>query len=130
MNSPSTRTISVLSLIGLLAALLAVAGCSGSASTQSSQVRFINAVPNGGSASFLANGAFAGDETFFNQSAYETVHDTIDLLIHIELAPGDFIYLVQHDSSEWIILYGGCHGPGGCDYIRNRRLPANPGCAG
>lgn len=48
------------------------AGC-GSSSTQTSQVRFINAVPNGGTAAFYANGAFAGNQTFFSQTPYEAV---------------------------------------------------------
>src|SRR5579883_2843703 len=67
----------VLGLAALLALLLAaLPGCTGSQNTQSSQVRFINAVPNGGTATFSAGGAFAGDEPFFAQTQYQTVIDT------------------------------------------------------
>lgn len=56
----------------LLAGLMSLAGC-GTASTQSANVRFVNAVPNGGTASFYVNGNFLGNENFFSQSSYSAV---------------------------------------------------------
>lgn len=56
----------------LLAIAVAAAGC-GTGSTQSSSVRFINAVPNGGNAAFYANGNFLGTENFFNPSSYASI---------------------------------------------------------
>src|SRR5579884_626044 len=58
------------------AALLALglAGCGGSTvATRSAQMRFVNAVPNGGTATFSAGGAFYGNEPFGGVSQRRTV---------------------------------------------------------
>lgn len=61
----------------LAAAVLPLTGCgSSSTPTVSSVVRFVNAVPNGGTASFFAGGTFAGNEQFFGQTSYQTVLTT------------------------------------------------------
>ncbi|HEX5323527.1 MAG TPA: DUF4397 domain-containing protein [Capsulimonadaceae bacterium] len=81
------RKALILGLIAPFAALLvAVAGCTGSSSTQSTQVRFINAVPNGGIATFSNAGVFEGNEPFFQQSPYRTVVSTASTTFSFFLA--------------------------------------------